>query len=77
MSMVIRMHFDGKVFIPDEPVDVPLNEPMEAEFRTLDTRAEHRRKALEAWDLFTADPMPGLRISDESLRRENLYEERP
>ncbi len=26
--MVIRAHYDGKVFIPDEPVDIPTNEPL-------------------------------------------------
>jgi hypothetical protein len=75
MSVVIRMHFDGKVFVPEEPVDVPINEPMEAELRALDARAR-RKKAREAWARFTANPIPGLRISDESLRRENLYEDR-
>ena len=33
MSMVIRMRFDGKVFIPEEPVDLPVNEPLEFEFK--------------------------------------------
>ena len=76
MSVVIRMHFDGKVFIPEEPVDVPVNEPLEAEFKTLNARAERRKRAREAWERFTANPITGLSISDESLRRENLYEDR-
>jgi hypothetical protein len=25
----IRAHFDGKVFVPDEPVDLPLNTPVQ------------------------------------------------
>ena len=76
MSVVIRMHFDGKVFIPEEPVDVPVNEPIEAELRTVDTRAERRQRARKAWEEFVANPIQGLSISDESLRRENLYEDR-
>jgi hypothetical protein len=27
--MTIRCHFDGKVFVPDEPVDVPTGQPGE------------------------------------------------
>ena len=26
--MTIRCHFDGKVFVPDEPIDLPVNEPL-------------------------------------------------
>jgi hypothetical protein len=76
MSVVIRVHFDGKTIVPDEPVDLPVNEPMEAEVRTLGARSERRKKALQAWGRFTASPIQGLNISDESLRRENLYEDR-
>lgn len=25
----IRAHFDGKVFVPDEPVDLPVGQPLE------------------------------------------------
>ena len=28
MTQTIKAHFDGKAFIPDEPVDVPVNEPL-------------------------------------------------
>lgn len=76
MATVIRAHFDGKSIVPDEPVDLPVNQPLEVEFRPLDKRADRRKKAREAWQSFTANPIPGLRISDESLRRENLYEDR-
>jgi len=74
--MVIRAHFDGKTLVLDEPVDLPVNEPLEFEFRAVDTRAERRKRAREAWRSFTANPIAGLSISDESLRRENLYEDR-
>ena len=76
MSVVIRVHFDGKTIVPEEPVDLPVNESMEAEFRTLDARGERRKKTREAWERFTANPLKGLSVSDESLRRENLYEDR-
>ena len=27
--MVIRCHFDGKVFVPDEPVNLPVGKPID------------------------------------------------
>lgn len=33
MNKVFRAHFDGKVLIPEEPVELPLNESMELEVR--------------------------------------------
>jgi len=29
--MTIRCHFDGKVIVPDEPVELPVNQPLVAE----------------------------------------------
>ena len=29
MTRTLRAHFDGKVIVPDSPVDLPLNEPFE------------------------------------------------
>jgi hypothetical protein len=28
MTRTIKAHFDGKVFVPDEPVDVPAGQPV-------------------------------------------------
>ena len=33
MSMTIRAHFDGRVIIPDEPVELPVDQPLELEVR--------------------------------------------
>lgn len=32
--MRLRAHFDGKVIVPDEPVDLPANSPLEIEVRS-------------------------------------------
>ena len=72
MAIVIRAHFDGKVIVPDEPVDIPVG-PLVAEIRNA-SASEGRRRVLEAWAAFTANPVPDVPISDESLRREHLYE---
>jgi len=78
MSIKVRAHFDGKVIIPDEPVDLPVDQPLSAELEVI-TESDLQRireDALKAWEEFKANPLTGLSISDESLRRENLYEER-
>lgn len=29
--MTVRAHFDGRVIVPDEPVDLPVNTPLDVE----------------------------------------------
>ena len=73
----IRAHFDGRVIVPDEPLDLPLNQPLRVEL-TAETpengsakaRVAQRLKALEAITGTVAGPA----IPDEALRRENLYD---
>jgi hypothetical protein len=31
MSMTIRAHFDGKVIVPDEPLELPVDQPLQIE----------------------------------------------
>jgi hypothetical protein len=31
MTQRLRAHFDGRVLVPDEPVDLPVNQPLEVE----------------------------------------------
>jgi len=78
MAISFRAHFDGKVIVPDEPVDLPVDQPLNVEAQPVvrlyaDLSPDERRAAL---DEIVARAIPGLDISDESLRRENLYEER-
>lgn len=76
MSIVIRAHFDGKVIVPDEPVDLPLNQSMEVEFRIPEARLSNDeiKRRWAALKRLAARGVKGLNISDESLRRENMYE---
>jgi hypothetical protein len=32
----LKVHYDGTVLVPDEPVDLPLNRPLELTFVSLD-----------------------------------------
>ena len=75
MTTRFRAHFDGKALIPDEPVDLPINEPLEFEFRpTPECLPWDPEKADEAWEWIKSHPIGGLNIPDEALRRENMYE---
>ena len=78
MSVVIKAHFDGKVIIPDEPVDLPVNEPLEAELRfaTAEEKAKDIARRRAALRRFSSRAVRGLNIPDEALRRENMYEDR-
>jgi hypothetical protein len=78
MSLTIRAHFDGKVIVPDEPIDLPVNQPLEVELKPLATEEagtrdglsiEERRKRLAQ----ATGRITGPSIPLEALRRENLY----
>jgi hypothetical protein len=36
----LKVHFDGRVLVPDEPVDLPLNRPLELSVVSLDKPSE-------------------------------------
>jgi hypothetical protein len=75
MSIVIRAHFDGKVIVPDEPVDIPIG-PLEAELRPPGPHLsdEEIKRRLEALDRFEELAVRGLSIPNEALDRESLYD---
>ena len=76
MSVVVRVHFDGKVIVPDEPVDLPVNRQLRAEVSVVEPDAARSAEREAAWQRLLSSRIPGLNISDEALRRENLYEDR-
>lgn len=76
MTTRIRAHFDGKKLILDEPVDLPINEPLEFDLATPESLPWDPSKAEDAWEWIKSHPIGGLDIPDEALRRENLYEDR-
>lgn len=78
MVVRIRVHYDGKTIVPDEPVDLPVGEALEVEVRVVEPKLsaaeiKRRRAALRR---ITSRAIPGLNIPDEALRRENMYEDR-
>ena len=72
MSVVIRAHFDGKVIVPDEPVDLPIDKPLRGELTVIE--AEPEREA--AWQRLKSRKVRGSSIPLEALRREIMYEDR-
>jgi hypothetical protein len=81
MTVTIRAHYDGKVIVPDEPVELPVNQPLHVELKlrrdadelpVSELSIEERLRRLARF----AGRLTGPTIPDEALRRENLYEER-
>ncbi len=77
MAIRIRAHYDGKTIVPDEPIDVPVDQTFEAdlylESKEHENDFERRRAALHR---IAARGVRGVSIPLEALRRENLYEDR-
>ena len=82
MTNRLRAHFDGRFLVPDQPVDLPVNQPLELEVtpcgttngvgRVEDALIQERRSRLRA----SAGVLSGPVLSDETLRRENMYDDR-
>ena len=81
--MTVRAHFDGRVIVPDEPVSLPVNTPLELDVKPVngstrlapltDQQVQARVDALER---IMSHGVSGTSISDEMLRREHLYDDR-
>jgi hypothetical protein len=78
--MTVRVRFDGKVFVPEEPVDLPVGtqgiflaatEPEQLQSYWVRTRED----ALRVLQNLVQRGLHGACIPDQALRRENLYHE--
>ncbi len=80
MSLTFRAHFDGNVIVPDEPVDLPVGEPLTLVVNPIPRGVDPMEGLTleEKLARFNAlsGRIKGVTISDEALRRENIYEER-
>ncbi len=84
-SISIHGHFDGKVIVPDEPVNLPVNQPLiidiqqrQSEAETLPTKnpADFTdREREEAFQKLIEAMADNPVVPLESLRRVNLYED--
>ena len=87
MTLHIRAHFDGRFLVPDHPVDLPLHQPLNVDVTPCDSTQsqsnghtpvdgaliDERRRRLHA----SAGTFSGSVLSDEALRRENMYDDQP
>lgn len=81
MTLTIRAHFDGKVIVPDEPLDLPVG-PLTVDvsidpavrYAPKTTMEERQAAYAELMSRIEAAP-PVPHIPDDALRRENMYED--
>lgn len=73
--MAIRAHYDGKTIVPDEPVDAPVNQPLEIELRVIEDRLsdEEIKRRRAAIRRFVSKAIPGLIVSDYAFSRDSIY----
>jgi hypothetical protein len=87
--MTILAHFDGKLIVPDEPIDLPVGTSLELEIRRANGVSTEVKAAMEAtrdgataarrlaaFEQFVARidaRQTGRAIPAEALRREHLY----
>jgi hypothetical protein len=77
MARTIRARFDGRVIVPEEPVDLPPDQELEVELRPIPAPPDAATIADRLQRLAAASGrIVGPVLSDEALRRENLYEDR-
>jgi hypothetical protein len=81
MTIAVRARFDGKVFVPDEPVDLPVGSSgvflsSSEELPDQEYWEATREEALDALQRLVKRGVKGVNIPDDALRRENLYEDR-
>jgi len=73
MSVVIRVHYDGKTIVPEEPVDLPVDEPFEIECRPPEPKWDPERAKAAIQRIVSRAKPVGIPL--EALRRENMYED--
>lgn len=55
--MTLRAHFDGKVLVPDEPVDLPVNCALEVEVKPAQPEAAEAKPLLKLVELARRFPV--------------------
>ncbi len=64
MTRSIRVHFDGKVLVPDEAVDLPVGCPLQVEVHdSVDTKPQGSPAELARW-IESLPPLPEKLPSD-------------
>jgi hypothetical protein len=77
MTTTIQARFDGRVLVPEEPIDLPVNQIL-----TLDVRQPRFVRVLPSLDQrrmahqqLVMDAVSGVNLPDSALRRDSIYED--
>jgi len=77
MTITIRGHFDGRVIVPDEPLDVPVQVPLEVRLTSLEPgrRTANGESIEDRLDRLSraAGCIAAPVLPAEALRRESIY----
>lgn len=77
MVRTIRAHFDGRYIVPDEPLDIPRNQPLQVQLILQQSSgpraAVDERRAAAVW--FRNNSVSGSNLPDRALSRESIYGE--
>ena len=82
MKQSFKAHFDGRVFVPDEPVDAPINTPLRLSLENGSVESSNgvrptRDAACQREFLAKITGIvSGPPVDPDSLLRENLYDDR-
>ena len=77
MSVTIKAHFDGRVIVPDESVNLPVDQPLVLEVKPLASAPELSPDELTIAErlkrlALASGRLSGPAIPADALRRENL-----
>jgi hypothetical protein len=77
MSVMIRARFDGKVLVPEEPIDLPQNQTLELEWKPQSPPPTKLSQAEweAAFERLLSRAVHGVNLPAEALRRESIYAE--
>lgn len=74
MRLSFRGHFDERAIVPDEPVELPLGEPLTVDVAPTTPAPDLEIAArLAVVDRMAARAIPGLNLPAEALSRESIY----
>ena len=76
MVRTIRAHFDGRYIVPDEPLDIPPNQPLQVQLILQQSGPRvlvEERRAAAAW--FRNNSIRGSTLSNRALSRDSIYGE--
>jgi predicted DNA-binding antitoxin AbrB/MazE fold protein len=78
MKTLIRARYDGRVLVPEEPLDLQAGQTVTMMLLEPLPKAEELsvEERLEALRRFVERGVRGVNLPDEALRRENIYEDR-